>query len=97
VGLGAGGAWYTPRGSIPNPDQLGPNYRTWTAPELAYYANPAFALALAGSTRWLTPGGSVIALHARHTATSPRPVSPRLPHTAEGERRRSEIQLGVSP
>jgi hypothetical protein len=97
LGLGASAAWYTPRGSIPKPDQLGPNYRMWTAPELAYYANPAFDRSLSGSARWITPGGSVIALHARHAATSPRPTSPRLPYTVDGERRRWEIQFGVLP
>jgi hypothetical protein len=86
LGAGAGLAWYTPSGGIPDPSHRGERYRAWIGPELAYLATPSRTLAGVGSLRWLRPGGQALSLEARYDQAAARDHSPILPLTPSGSR-----------
>lgn len=86
LGVGAGLAWYTPSGGIPDPSQLGAGYRTWIGPDLSYMATGSQTLTGLFTLRWLSPGGQAVSLEARYQRASARETAVSIPLAPTGTR-----------
>lgn len=86
LGTGAGLAWYTPSGGIPDPSQMGAGYRTWIGPELSYVATGSRTLSGLLTLRWLSPGGQAVSIEARYERVSVREAAVSLPLAPTGSR-----------
>lgn len=86
LGAGAGLAWYTPSGGIPDPAKRGAGYREWIGPELSYLAMASRTLSGLVTLRWLSPGGQAVSLEARYDRATVREGEVRLPLAPTGSR-----------
>lgn len=86
LGVGAGLAWYTPSGGIPDPSQRGAGYRAWIGPDLSYAATASRTVSGLFTLRWLSPGGQAVSLEARYERASLRESSISIPLAPTGTR-----------
>ena len=86
LGAGAGLAWYTPSGGIPDPSKMGVGYRTWIGPELSYVATASRTVSGLVTLRWLSPGGQAVSLEARYDRATVRESDVSLPLAPTGSR-----------
>ena len=95
LSLGAGAAWRTPIGSIPDPGPTGAGYQEWLAPELSYYATPTLTEALRVAARWRA-GGQEIAVQAQYGHTAARGAGYQLPFAPVGSRETWDVGVSVA-
>jgi Family of unknown function (DUF6850) len=95
LGLGAGAAWSTPIGSIPDPGSQGAGYQEWLAPALSYYATPALSGTSRVTARWHT-GGSDLALSLQYTDVGARSANYQLPFTPAGSRESWDVGVSIA-
>ncbi len=86
LGAGAGLAWYTPSGGIPDPTKRGAGYRDWIGPELSYLAMASRTLSGLVTLRWLSPGGQAVSLEARYDRATVRESEVSFPLAPTGSR-----------
>jgi hypothetical protein len=95
LSVGAGVAWRTPIGSIPNPVSFGEGYREWLAPELSYYATSASMRSVRVAARWLATAGTGIALELHYSDAVPRFGGEQIPFAPQGDRRGWGVGVSV--
>jgi hypothetical protein len=93
IGVAYGLVRAYPVGRLPNPDQLGPGYRRWVAPELSIYATPGTAREGAITAR-VDHRGRAIWLRLGYDTLAPTGTS-RLPALPPGERARWAAAGGI--
>lgn len=93
---GAGVAWSTPIGSIPDPASQGSAYRQWLAPALSYDATPGRSHAVRFSARWRSAGGSQRTLEVQYAGAAARHAAYQLPFAPASGRARWQVALSMS-
>jgi hypothetical protein len=93
LGLAYGMTRGYPVGSLPNPEQLGPGYQRWIAPELALFATPGTAHNAALTARART-GDRAVWLRVEYGVVAPSAMI-RLPAQPEGQRTGWSAAAGI--
>ena len=93
LSLGAGVAWHTSRGGIPDPTYRQEAYRDWIGTEHVYDATESLSRSGLLSFRWVIPRGDRLLLVVRFDHSAPRASDVRLPLGPDGDRGRLNLCL----
>jgi hypothetical protein len=97
VSAGAGVAWHTPRGGIPDPAYQQEAYRDWIAPEQTYEATGSLSRSALFTVSWSAPRGDHVSLELRYDHVTPRETAIQVSPAPVGERDLLNIGLRWVP